>query len=250
MVKGIVARRFAAAVGFFKREKKISRFSCGRNGLSSFFRDAASDDAHDLSRTEHPEGFFAIRVLSAKSSDGRKSRSEIYNERAAALRGSDVLSISKLTRAVRNRPGLAPLSRWQVVRNPAVAHAVSRLALGATSDSFRNHVPPRRLHFKKENAMKKIFQEWCPPLLMLIMRCCFSGNCKRRRTQIFAFYEFGKVAGGFLTDVEAAGSLSAQFAFGGVGGGGGDCGSDAQLLDRGAAGTKSKSFPQTNGSRT
>ncbi len=94
-------------------------------------------------------------------------------------------------------------------------HAVLRAAGGAQSqlvdalhrmrDGGRGagdsiHVSPRRLCFKEEMSvsiprfkMKKLFQKWTPPALLLVMAAWFFGQLQTPKDKDFAFTEFGQL---------------------------------------------------------
>jgi len=76
---------------------------------------------------------------------------------AAALRGSDVYSLSKDASDVEQQAGLEPLSAGRVVRNPAwVAHAGISDARCRHRTRDASHVQPRRLHSKRENEINEM----------------------------------------------------------------------------------------------
>jgi hypothetical protein len=66
-----------------------------------------------------------------------------------------------------------------------------RLVAARTDDAI--YVSPRRICFKTEGQMKRNFQKWFPPLLMLVMALWFFGQMQPPRDRNFAFTEFGRL---------------------------------------------------------
>ena len=99
------------------------------------------------------------------------------------------MDAGEAARAGRARAVVGVASRAQ----SGLVDALYRLRDGRRRTRDAIHVSPRRLHFKKENEMKKIFQKWFPPLLMLAMALWFLGQLQPPKDKDFAFNEFGKL---------------------------------------------------------
>ena len=66
---------------------------------------------------------------------------------------------------------------------------------------------------KRKSEMKKTFQKWFPPLLMLVMALVVFWPVAAAEGQGFCLQRIWEIAGGFQRPVEADGFARAQFAF-------------------------------------